>query len=232
MRAAALILAVLMVAMPVADTGTGAATGYDYEVIQTEGQTFGDTAETEVDLFDEVQFMTTPTEELRQTEMSVSPEEIGDNLTPTETEPLPSDLAERGYLQYVSTREIEMLAWLVDNEIGGGTRIEKEAIVWEVLNRIDSTQYDFRNIHTVTAALTQRNQYWQSYGVGSIESQNIVVDILTLWMVEKQLGYPVEGRVLPREYRWHSGDYVAHNYFRDAYQAPYTIWDWRWTGGY
>ncbi len=212
MRAAALILAVLLTAVPVTDTGTGTATEYDLpavtieqeaaepasyrQVTQTPAANVSDDHEREADADQQVSF------------------------------------DEQGYLSFCTWREIEMLACLIDWEIGGGTRNEKAAIAWEVLNRIDSTDYDFRNIHTVSQALYQPGQYYSSYAVGSQESTEIVIEVLTLYMMEQQSGYPIEGRVLPREYRWHLGD-GKHNNFEDRWPfGTGNVWDWRWTGGY
>lgn len=172
-----------------------------------------------VDLFNEVQFMTIPPDE---------PE--------TQEPALPDAMDERGYLQFVSQREIEMLACLVDWEIGAGTRIEKEAVVWCVLNRLDKgSAAGFKN--TVSGVLLQENQFYSSYVVGSIESQNLVVDVLTLWMIEHQSGYPIDGRCLPREYCWYcSDDNRWHNLFHDQYIVGIgqcgNTWDWSWTGGF
>lgn len=235
MRAAALILAVLMVAMPVADTGTGTAGEYDTSFVTESVRataSVAPTAETEgAAQRDDVGIVRYGEASYRQVTKTPAANVSGGHEREADADQQVS-FDEQGYLSFCTWREIEMLACLIDWEIGAGTRNEKAAIAWEVLNRIDSTDYDFRNIHTISQALYQHHQYYSSYSVGSKESTEIVIDVLTLYMMEQQSGYPIEGRVLPREYRWHSGDYVAHNYFRDAYQAPYTIWDWSWTGGY
>lgn len=178
-----------------------------------------------------------PTEAVKSTETTVAntptdtptdtPTET--DVSPTETAPLPEDMDERGYLQFVSQREIEMLACIVDWEIGSGTLIEKQAVVWCVLNRVDAgSAGGFRD--TVYGVLTQSGQFRSYYGTGSNESYNIVVDCLTLWQMEKQSGYPIDGRVLPRDYCWYHGD-GRHNYFRNAYSGG-SYWDWSWTGGF
>lgn len=136
---------------------------------------------------------------------------------------------ERGYTAVVSPQEINMIAYLVDKEIGGGTLIEKQAVVWCVLNRVDAGRAGgFKD--TVYGVLTQSGQFRSYYGTGSTESYNIVVDCLTLWQMKKQSGYPIDGRVLPSEFCWYHGD-GRHNHFRSAYSGGYE-WDWSWTGGY
>lgn len=214
MRAAALILAVLMVAMPVADTGTGTAGEYDASSVTESVQ-----ATASVDPAEE-----TETEDgghLIRHDFVVPPSHQGEGLR--------EQMDERGYLSVVGQNEINMLAYLVDMEIGSGTRIEKEAVVWCVLNRVDKgSAGGFRD--TVHGVLTQSGQFRSYYGTGSSESYNIVVDVLTLWMMERQSGYPISGRVLPRDYCWYHGD-GRHNHFRNAYSGG-SYWDWSWTGGY
>lgn len=198
-----LIIAALLTVTPVTDTGTGTAYAAPAAKVETEAPTAQETS-----------YTTAATTTVPATESDGQ---------------LPQNMDESGYLSVVGQNEINMLAYLVDMEIGSGTRIEKEAVVWCVLNRVDKGRSGgFRD--TVYGVLTQSGQFRSYYGTGSSESYNIVVDVLTLWMMERQGGYPVSGRVLPRDYCWYHGD-GRHNHFRDAYSGG-SYWDWSWTGGY
>lgn len=206
-----IIIATLLTVTPCADTGTGTVTEYEYQPPYVEVEQTETTTETEL-----------------ATELETESEYVASEQA-EETEPLPTNMDEQGYTAVVSPSEINMLAYLVDKEIGSGTLIEKQAVVWCVLNRVDKgSAGGFKN--SVYGVLTQANQFRSYYGTGSNESYNIVVDCLTLWQMEKQSGYPIDGRVLPSEFCWYHGD-GRHNHFRSAYKGG-TEWDWSWTGGY
>lgn len=228
MRAAALILAVLLTAVPVTDTGTGTATAteYDLPAVTIEQETSEPASCRQV-----TQTPATDNGTGTVTEYEYQPPYV-EVVQTEQTEQTASTTVtydERGYTAVVSPQEINMIAYLVDKEIGGGTRIEKQAVVWCVLNRVDKGRAGgFRD--TVYGVLTQSGQFRSYYGTGSNESYNIVCDCLTLWQMEKQSGYPVDGRVLPREFCWYHGD-GRHNHFRNAYSGG-SYWDWSWTGGY
>lgn len=239
MRAAALILAVLLTAVPVTDTGTGTAGEYDTSSVTESVRataSVAPTAETEgAAQRDDVGIVPYGEASYRQVTKTPAANVSDDHEREADADQQVS-FDEKGYLSFCTWREIEMLACLVDREIGAGTRIEKEAVVWCVLNRFDrGSAAGFKD--TISGVLLQVNQFYSSYVVGSIESQNVVVDVLTLWMMERQSGYPVDGRCLPREFCWYCSDHNhRHNLFHDRYIPGIgqcgNEWDWSWTGGY
>lgn len=120
----------------------------------------------------------------------------------------------------VDQTEIEMLARLVWGEARGCTTTEQAAVMWCVLNRVDSEDPLFPD--TIQEVITQKNQF-HGYNINNPiwpELEDLARDVLMRWLTNE------EGRVLPPEYCWFSGD-GSHNYFRDAYGLKKAnIWDW------
>ena len=55
--------------------------------------------------------------------------------------------------------DVDMLAKLVYREAGACSADEQRLIVWTVCQRIDSTDYDFRNMNTIEAVVTAPYQF-------------------------------------------------------------------------
>ncbi len=55
--------------------------------------------------------------------------------------------------------DVDMLAKLVYREAGACSADEQRLIVWTVFQRIDSTDYDFRNMNTIEAVVTAPYQF-------------------------------------------------------------------------
>lgn len=147
-------------------------------------------------------------------------------LTPEPTlEPSPEP-------QYIlNPADVTMLAKLVYGESRGIESItEQAAVIWTVLNRVDSTGYGMgRSIKYVVTFPDQFHGYSRyhptvdDYGRDLCE---LAEDVLIRWMTEKD-GQADVGRILPAEYKWFDGK-NGHNHFRDAYkrsQANYYDWD-------
>lgn len=119
----------------------------------------------------------------------------------------------------------EMLAKLVWGEARNCTKTEQAAVMWCVLNRVDSTSADFRD--TISTVITQPNQFYYSYTFPLEEDLlELACDVLTRWHIEKETGEIDSGRVLPKEYCYFGGD-GDKNWFRDTYEFKNaTIWDW------
>lgn len=105
--------------------------------------------------------------------------------------------------------EVIALAQTLQQEAGGiKSMTEKSAVIWTVLNRVDSGRYS----PSIMGVLTQPNQFaykpWKKY---SPETYALVVDVLERWQREKN-GEEVVGRTLPREYMYFFGK-NRHNYF-------------------
>lgn len=116
--------------------------------------------------------------------------------------------------------DVEMLARLTWGEARGCTTTEQAAVMWCVLNRVDSEDPLFPD--TIQEVITQKNQF-HGYNINNPiwpELEDLARDVLMRWLTNE------EGRVLPLEYCWFSGD-GSHNYFRDAYWLnKANIWDW------
>lgn len=119
--------------------------------------------------------------------------------------------------------EIPYIARTVWGEARGCSKTEQAAVVWCILNRVDSSiRYMPDNI---IDAVTQKHQflgYVETFPVTE-EIRELVIDVLTRWEMEKA-GVENVGRVLPPEYMWFHGD-GRHNHFRDSYRGG-NRWDW------
>lgn len=117
--------------------------------------------------------------------------------------------------------EINMLTKLLYMEARGvESDTEKAAVVWCVLNRVDSPLYP----NTITEVLTQPKQFaYDETAPIQMSLQNIVTDVLSRWYAEKMFTTDV-GRVLPKEYIYFDGD-GTHNYFRTEHKDG-QAWDW------
>lgn len=121
-----------------------------------------------------------------------------------------------------SEKDIVELSRMTYREARGLPDTEKSACIWCVLNRVDSSMFP----NTIDGVLSQKNQF-SGYGKDTPytdEIRALVEDVLMRWELEK-LGKDDVGRTLPKGYFYFKGD-GKHNYFRDAYKEPYTIWDW------
>lgn len=118
--------------------------------------------------------------------------------------------------------ELEMIAKTAWGEARGCSLTERAAVVWCILNRVDSD--DFPN--NITDVITQKNQF-SGYSESNPVHEDYVElakDVMTRWGFEKEAIGDV-GRVLPKEYMWFKGNGVE-NIFRDSYDGDYNTWDW------
>ena len=120
--------------------------------------------------------------------------------------------------------EVEMLAKLIWGEARGvKSKTQQAAVVWCVLNRVDSTGYACGG--SIAHVVTFPNQF-QGYNANypaTAEFKELAEDVLTRWYAEKA-GYINTGRVLPLEYQWFEGN-GSTNIFRNAYRNG-TKWNW------
>ena len=115
--------------------------------------------------------------------------------------------------------DVEMLAKLVWGEARGCTTTEQAAVIWTVLNRVDSEDPVFPD--TIEEVVTQPFQfigYDPSYPVEQ-DKVDLARDVLTRWLSGG------EGRVLPEEYVFFHGDGVQ-NHFRIEFKHNGLYWDW------
>ena len=120
------------------------------------------------------------------------------------------------------------LAKTVWGEARGCSTIEKAAVVWCVLNRVDSElAYMPDDIISVITQVDGHGYFhFRGYNPDfpvTDEIYDIVVDVLARWELEKT-GVENVGRVLPKEYLYFHGDGL-NNHFRDEYTGG-NRWDW------
>lgn len=158
--------------------------------------------------------------EVHLPEPSLTPE------PPPEPSPEPPPEPEPEYIP--DAEDVEMLAKLIYGEARGiKSQTEQAAVVWCVLNRVDSSGYGMG--HSVKYVVTFRDQFHgyspkhptvDDFGRDLCK---LAEDVLIRWMKEKD-GQADVGRILPPEYLWFEG-YRGHNLFRDAYRGGNT-WYW------
>lgn len=120
-------------------------------------------------------------------------------------------------------KEIIYISKTVWGEARGCSKVEQAAIVWCILNRVDSSIRYMPD--DIIGVVTQKNQflgYSKSFPVTK-EIRELVIDVLSRWEREKA-GEKNVGRILPPEYMWFYGD-GWHNHFRDSYRGG-NRWDW------
>lgn len=100
--------------------------------------------------------------------------------------------------------------------------MEMAAVVWCILNRVDSTVYEADTIMEIVTARRQFHGYSPENPVDE-HIKWLVLDVLGRWMSEKA-GNEDAGRVLPKEYLYFEGD-GWHNHFSTEYQGQ-EKWDW------
>lgn len=114
-----------------------------------------------------------------------------------------------------------VLAKTVFGEAGGCSRTQQAAVVWCVLNRVDSPDYP----DDIVAAATAEGQFHGYRPDNPVDPEILAIceDVLARWELEK-LGVGSAGRVLPPEYLFFEGDGKV-NHFRTAYKSG-VEWDW------
>lgn len=121
----------------------------------------------------------------------------------------------------VSSEDINVIARTLYGECRGvSSDMERAAVVWVILNRVDAGFGD--SVIDVVSAEGQFSGYDPNYPILE-ELAVIAKDVLIRWNMEK-LGYIDVGRVLPLEYLWFHGD-GEHNYFRDEFRGG-NRWYW------
>lgn len=119
--------------------------------------------------------------------------------------------------------EIIYIAKTVYGEARGCTTTEQAAVVWSILNRVDS---DLKYMpDDIIGVVTQKDQYlgYNPKHPVTDEIANLVEDVIGRWAMEKA-GEKNVGRVLPKDYLWFYGD-GKHNHFTDAWRNG-NKWDW------
>ena len=121
--------------------------------------------------------------------------------------------------------DLEILAQLIWAEARGvRTTKEKAAVVWCVLNRLDSGRYG----DSIREVVTAPYQFaWTEDRPVYPDLVGLALDVLQRWSDEKA-GEENVGRVFPAEYLFFDGDeWAIANHFRVHYEViPGDEWDW------
>lgn len=139
------------------------------------------------------------------------------------SEPKGWDVEELSALWEPEAADVEMLAKLIWGEARGiPSTTEKAAVVWCVLNRVDSPKY----ADTVAEVVTQSHQFvgYKASNPTTEEFMEIARDVLIRWHAEKN-GTSDVGRVLPKDYLYFTGD-GARNYFTTEWSSSAAEYDW------
>lgn len=147
-----------------------------------------------------------------------------DPYTENQEETQEKEEVEEEFVFNFNQAELEMIARTVWGEAQGCTKTEQAAVIWCILNRVDSENPYFP--YKIADVITQPNQFYYSENFPVWpELVELAKDVLTRYYTEKLTGEDC-GRVLPMEYCWFGGD-GKHNWFRDEFKfEDANIWDW------
>ena len=139
------------------------------------------------------------------------------------------------YECYKGETLVQALAKTVTAEIGGLTdhkaystaRMEEAAVVWCILNRVDTYYADGKAEHVEKITKAKHQFAYRSWSDIHEGMEELVVDVLIRWKLEKSGLLEDCGRVLPPEYLFFHGD-THHNHFRIKFDdhSVYNYWDW------
>lgn len=132
----------------------------------------------------------------------------------------------------VDDATVVMLAKTVWCEARGMESVTQQAaIIWCVLNRVDSGKYGDSIESVLTAPYQFAYRSWaptvDDYGRDLV---TLAQDVISRWEREKN-GEADVGRILPSEYIWYTGN-GRQNFFRNQYAGGYKVWDWSWPSPY
>lgn len=122
--------------------------------------------------------------------------------------------------------EVIVLAKCLEGEAGAlKSDMEKAAVIWCVLNRVDSKERYYPD--DIIGVVTQQYQFTGYNENNQVRDDlvELVLDVLGRWQAEHR-GEENVGRVLPKDYLWFYG-LTARNTFRNAYEKDKAdYWDW------
>ncbi|MFI3115326.1 MAG: cell wall hydrolase [Clostridia bacterium] len=133
-----------------------------------------------------------------------------------------TNLAEEEIISVIDIPTIEALAKTLWGEARGCSIAQKEAVVWCILNRVDSDIPFFKD--TIMGVITQDNQF-HGYNVNNPVEEDLyelALNVVAMWHEEKD-GENIR-RVLPKEYLYFYGD-GKENHFTTEWLSNKT-WDW------
>lgn len=153
-------------------------------------------------------------------------EEPVETTAPTEA---PADIPEEPasepidtYIMYFDENDALAMARTLWQECRGvKSKTEQACVAWTICNRVGL--YDWGD--SIIEVVTYPNAFAHSWSAPiTDEMYELALDVLMRWNHEKN-GIENVGRVLPPDYIYFRGD-GDHNYFRNAYNGNYDIWDY------
>lgn len=143
-------------------------------------------------------------------------------MTEPPVETIPETEPTEPYILYYTENDVLALARTLYNECGGvPSTTEQACVAWTACNRVDNGYWG----DTILEVLTYPNAFAHSWSAPvTDELYDLSLDVLTRWNDEKN-GLTSVGRVLPPDYTYFHGD-GDHNYFRNAFDGNYNIWDY------
>lgn len=121
---------------------------------------------------------------------------------------------------FVNDEDLILLAKTVYGEARGCSTVEQAAVIWCILNRVDSQDSYYPD--TIKEVIMQKNQFVGYSASNPVldEYYNLALDVVNRWKTENQ-----EGRVLPKEYLFFHGD-GNKNFFRTKFEHDGNYWGW------
>lgn len=112
--------------------------------------------------------------------------------------------------------EVEYMAKVIHGEAGICDKLQKSAVAWCVLNRVDWFEYP----NTVIEVITQPSQFhgYTPDKVPTAEDYEIAWDVLYRWYND------LDGRTLPKEYLFFHSDHKGKNVFTTNHRKG-DVWD-------
>ncbi len=116
-----------------------------------------------------------------------------------------------------SKSDVEIMAKVIHGEAGICSDLQKSAVAWCVLNRVDWFEYP----NTIAEVIKQPHQF-KGYSPDKKPTEDdyrIAWDVIFRWMND------LEGRTLPREFLFFHADKKGKNVFTTNHKKGRT-WDW------
>ena len=133
--------------------------------------------------------------------------------------PIPKPTKEEALAQFTEEERFALAKCLWGEARGIPSDMEKAAVIWCILNRVDSEDPYYPD--TILGVVRQKGQF-HGYSPNHPVWDNllaIVDDVLYRWATDG------EGRVLPKEYIFFACNSKGHNVFRTEFTGG-TRWDW------
>ena len=124
--------------------------------------------------------------------------------------------------KFFTDAETDMVAKTVWGEARGCSDIQKEAVAWCVLNRVDDDRFP----DCIADVITQPNEFFGYSESNPVDEdiRKLTKKVMIVWATEEMMPADGRERVLPREYVFFSGDGVE-NTFTTKWLSG-VVWDW------